>query len=256
METYRPFTYNEYERDANKDIVLKTSNNVLSTFNTPTNNRTLNTKGVEFDLNLGRIDAIRTSFSINGAWMRSESYNNDYRFYDASGSGGSNQLNVAIYEKGMEKYNQERISTALRITHNIPSIGFVVTLTAQTIWKEANWYKFGNDSIPVGFINKEDAQVQWFKENQYTTRQELKDAGYDYMLRTVDEKRYIKESYSPLFCFNFNLTKEIGDYLRVSFFANNMFRSYPIADSKRSPGTYTKRNNKFFFGLELSLLLK
>lgn len=256
LETYKPFTYNEYERDANQNIVLKTSNKILSSFYTPTNNRTLNTKGIEFDLNLGRIDAIRTSFSLNGAWMQSESYNNDYRFYDISGSGGSGRLNIALYEKGMEKYNQERISTALRITHNIPSIGFVVTLTAQTIWKEANWYKFGNDSIPIGYVGQEDAQVHWFKENQYTTRQELTDAGYGYMLRTVEEKKYIKESYSPLFCFNFNLTKEISDYLRISFFANNMFRSYPIADSKRNPGSYTRRNNKFFFGLELSLLLK
>ena len=45
----------------------------------------------------------------------------------------------------------------------------------------------------------------------------------------------IKESYSPYFCFNLNVTKEISNMLRVSFFANNMFRSYPRRESKRNP---------------------
>ncbi len=35
--------------------------------------------------------------------------------------------------------------------------------------------------------------------------------------------------------------------LRVSFFANNMFRSYPRRESKRNPGSYIQLNNRFFF---------
>ena len=255
--SFHPFLYNEYERagvDANDNPYFQLkdegSNYVLSSYYTPTNNRTVNSKGLEFDLDLGRFDAIRTAVSLNGSWIVTESYNNGYTYFDEnSGLGAQNRNHVAMYEKGMEKRNFERMVTALRITHNIPQIGFVVTLTAQTIWKEANWYEFGNDSIPVKYINKTDGLVYDFDAS-------LKDEPeFIPLMRKVSEKDYIKESYSPIFAFNVNVTKEIGEYFRMSFFANNFFRSYPISELKRSPGTYTKRNNSFFFGMNLSLTI-
>ena len=66
----------------------------------------------------------------------------------------------------------------------------------------------------------------------------------------------IKQGLDPYFQFNLNVTKEISDMLRVSFFANNMFRSYPKTASKRNLGNYlTGYTNRFFFGLEMSLTL-
>ena len=94
-----------------------------------------------------------------------------------------------------------------------------------------------------------------FEAGKFTTTQEVENAGYGYLLQNVSHNSGIKEAYSPYFCFNLNVTKEIGDLLRVSFFANNMFRSYPLMESKRNPGSYTAMNNRFFFGLELSLTL-
>ena len=49
--------------------------------------------------------------------------------------------------------------------------------------------------------------------------------------------------------------------MRVSFFANNMFRYYPVVESKRSPGSYHQGDEgflpvkDFFFGLEVNLLI-
>lgn len=259
LETYRPFSVNSYKRNEHDLFELEGRYPVLASFSTPTNNRRLNTKGLEFDLNLGRFDAIRTSFVLNGAWMKSESYTDGYTFYETGTTSSYDKRNdIGIYQRGLEKYNQERISTSLRITHNIPRIGFVVTLTTQVVWKDANWYKMGNDSIPVGYISKTDASAHYFEPGEYTNRQSLIDAGYNNILRNVNQSYYLKESYSPYCRFNLNVTKEIGDYLRISFFANNMFRSYPMQRSKRNPGIYTdlNGNNRFTVGLELSLLLK
>ncbi len=162
---------------------------------------------------------------------------------------------MAIYsQEGNASYKQQFVTT-LRATHNIPRIGFVVTMTAQAIWQQSNWNTFGNDSIPVGYLALEDASVNMFPKGKYTTTQQVKDAGYGYMLNNVSHNNAIKESYSPYFCFNLNVTKEISNMLRVSFFANNMFRSYPRRESKRNPGSYIQLNNRFFFGLELSLTL-
>lgn len=255
FDTFNTFIYNEYGRNENGDIVLTSSLPVLSTYSKPTNNLNMETEGVEFDLNLGRIDAIRTAFQLNGSWMRTKSWRSGYDFYDNSEDAASKRQPVAIYsQEGNASYRQQFVTT-LRAIHNIPRIGFVVTMTAQAIWQKSDWKTYGNDSIPVGYLALEDASVNMFEQGKYTTAQQMKDAGYGYMLQNVSHSNAIKESYSPYFCFNLNVTKEISDMLRVSFFANNMFRSYPRRESKRTPGSYTVLNNRFFFGLELSLTL-
>ena len=254
FDTFNTFTYNEYARNENGDLVLSSSLPVLNSYYTPTNNMNVQTQGIEFDVNVGRIDAIRTSFQLNGAWMRTQSWNNGYDFYDNSGTSASSRTPVAIYEAGAVKSYRQQLATTLRATHNIPEIGFVVTLTTQAIWNQSNWKTFGNDTIPVGYISL-DNEVTMFPEGKYTSTEQLKADGYDYMLQNPNHSHAIKETYSPYFCFNLNVTKEISDMFRVSFFANNMFRSYPRVESKRNPGTYISLNNRFFFGLELSCTL-
>ena len=254
FDTFHTFTYNEYTRNEKGNLVLASSLPVLNSYYTPTNNLNVETQGVEFDIHVGRIEAIRTAFQLNGAWMRTKSWNNGYDFYDNSGTAASSRKPVAIYEAGTTKSYRQQFATTLRATHNLPQIGFVVTLTAQAIWNQANWKTFGNDTIPAGYISLEN-EVTMFPEGKYTSIEQIKADGYDYMLQNPNHSHAIKESYSPYFCFNMNVTKEISDMLRISFFANNMFRSYPRMESKRNPGTYTWLNNRFFFGLELSMTI-
>ena len=247
--SFMPLTYDEYKR-IGSDIVLSESNPVLAKFYTPTNRLQSKSKGVEFDLNLGRFNAIRTAFSANGMWIRTQRYQSGYTFFDEnSGVGGSNRTHVALYEEGMSKSNIQRFISSARVTHNIPEIGFVVTLTFQAIWNESQWYSFGNDSIPVKYISKNDGKVYDF---DYSKRN---DPEFITLLRQVETKKYIKEKYAPAYTFNINLTKEVGDFLRMSFFANNMFRSYPTVTSKREQTVRLSRQQDFFFGLELSLTL-
>lgn len=248
-EVAKPVTYNQYVRSSTNPSAfnLSQSNSVLAVYYSPKNNRSVHTKGMEFDLNLGRIDPIRTSFDLSGAWIVTESYNNDYTYFDDySETDASKRTHIGLYEQGMSKYDQERMSTTLRATHNIPGIGFVVTLAAQAVWKDANWYKFGNDTIPVKYISKADGQVYDYDPAQKDVPE------FKLLLRQRSDKSYIKESFPPLFSFNMNITKEIGDFVRVSFLANNMFRSYPLAKYKRSSSYYT-RNERFYFGMELAL---
>ena len=254
FDTFNTFMYNEYTRNANGDLILASSLPVLNSFYTPTNNLNVETQGLEFDINIGRLEAIRTAFQLNGAWMRTKSWSDSYHFYDNSGTSASSRKPVAIYEAGTSKSYRQQFATTLRATHNLPQIGFVVTLTAQAVWNQANWKTFGNDTIPVGYISL-DNEVTMFPAGKYTSTEQMKADGFDYLLQNPNHSQAIKESYNPYFCFNMNVTKEISDMLRVSFFANNMFRSYPRMESKRNPGTYTQLNNRFFFGLELSLTL-
>ena len=259
FDTYRHVTHKTYQYDPVTDKISEREDfDVLVRYYTPTNNVVDHTNGVEYTVNLPRINAIRTTFNINGAWMRTETYDKGHVFYSRSTGMSSSNRGMGVYEKAMEKYNFERHVTSLRVIHNIPELGFVVSLTAQVTWKESNWYRYGNDSIPVMYISRTDGKVYDFP---YTNVNEVP-AGSEYanMLRSVNQDNYLTESKPPLFCFNINVTKEIGNFMRVSLFANNMFRSYPVYQVKRSAtsgSNFQLRNEDlFFFGMELSLTIK
>lgn len=251
--SFKPLIYNEYTRaDPTQAIyTLTASNPVLANFNMPTNNQEMDTKGVEFDLNLGRIKSLNTAVALNGSWMRSTVDNKDYGYFSGnSTTGGAGRTHIGLYDPKLGELNTESFVTTLRTTHNIPQVGLVVTLATQVVWKNKLWNTAGNDSIPVKYISKLDGQVYDFDQSRIN-EQEFKD-----LLSPTNARTYIRESYKPVVCFNLNLTKEVADYMRISFLANNMFRSYPVQESKRNPGTFIRRNNQFFFGLEMALTLK
>ena len=254
LNTIRSVQWDKYERDANGNLTLAGTYPYLLMYNEPNNNLNSETHGVEFDLNLGRVDAIRTSFQLTGAWMRTKTWYDGFDYYNTSGSDAKAGKAVAIYDESDTRRYRQEFTTTLRATHNIPNIGFVVTVSAQARWQRANWYTYGNDSIPVGYIDLDGTQ-NWFAKDQFATVADLRASEFAYMWQNASQAYAIKESWNPYFCFNLNVTKEISDMMRVSFFANNMFRSYPRQRSKRNPDSFEVLNNRFYFGLELSLTL-
>ncbi len=261
INTFRPVEYIQYERVQADDPTLRiaSSNPVLASFNQPHSNNQLDKWGLELDLNLGRIDAIRTAFQLYGAHIRQKSYSSDYFFYDEQSSAGATErTHIGLYEPGMTTASEKSTVTTLKVTHNIPSIGFVVTLTTDAIWNESDWTVYGNDSIPVKYISKQDGQVHDF---DFKNREDVTEKEFQEILRPVSRPYEIVESFPAMFNFNINISKEIKDFLKISFFANNMFRSYPVAQSDRIGTVYYTRNMSnptrnspglpFFFGFRV-----
>ena len=81
------------------------------------------------------------------------------------------------------------------------------------------------------------------------------DDEFKYLFESKSPTRFIAESFPPVLLINFHLTKEIGENVRASFYANNMFNSRPMYESKRSPGSFTRLNFPITFGFELVLKL-
>ena len=255
---FNPVTFKQYKRAGGKNqpvYKLSAAHPVLAEYYVPSNHLVMNSKGIEFDLRINRINAIRTAFSFSGAYIENENYQDTYTYYDNSGEGGASRTHVGLYGPAMSKHKTDRFSTALRATHNIPEIGFVVTLTMETVWSQRDRYTFGNDTVPVAYISKNDGK-------QYDFDPSRKDEPeFKSILRRRNDALYIVESIPPLFNFNINITKEIRNFMRVSFFANNMFRYYPVVESKRNPGSFYQGSGgflpvkDFFFGLEVNLLI-
>jgi len=217
---------------------------------TPLNTASEHHHGVEYELDLGRFDAIRTAFFLSGAWMHTNTSSNGLTF-DQNMQGGSNiYSHVGIYEPRTWQYHHEKSVTTLRTTHNIPSIGFVVTLSTQLNLYTCNWTEIGNDTMPSRYISREDGAVHPF------TAEMASDDAFRYMLDPRSESRFITSRTRSTVVFNLNVSKEFRNILTASFYVNNLFNSRPLDPSEITKGTFTELNNPMYFGFELKIKLK
>lgn len=221
--------------------------NYAVTYNRADNNISTRNKGVEFDLDLGRFDALRTSFVFNGAWMNTRTENTSYYILVRQLSDKPVDK-IPFYAPGRGT-EYSRMSTTLRIIHNIPQMRFIITLAAQTIWSDKNKY-IGYESLPVGYVSAGNSQVTWLSETERNSPAIVNDAELNL---NVQPQYYVTESWKPLWLFNLRLTKEIGKAIGFSFFANNVLMDRPLEESTRWSGQYSRRNPKLFFGTELSI---
>ena len=224
--------------------LLKTGVNVsdvVVSYHKPLNNKVNDTKGVEFDFDFGQIKPIRTSFVLSGAYMVSDSYSSTESYFQKNPDPKKGYKDIGVYASG-DGSRYSRFSTNLRVIHNIPKIGFVVSLSMQTIWSDTHEY-LGTENIrPIGYLSA--------KNLKYTALSEGDPISEDIQKQILDN-RLIKETHKPLWLCNLRLTKEIGEYLGFTFFLNNVFRTNPLEESKRNPGTWSSsRNPSQFFGVE------
>lgn len=224
--------------------LLKTGVNVsdvVFSYYKPLNNKVNDSKGVEFDFDFGQIKPIRTSFVLSGAYMISDSYSSTESYFQKNPDPKKGYKDIGVYASG-DGSRYSRFSTNLRVIHNIPKIGFVVSMSLQTIWSDTHEY-LGTENIrPIGYLSA--------KNLKYTALAEGDPISDDIQKQILDN-RLIKETHKPLWLCNLRLTKEIGEYLGFTFFLNNVFRTNPLEESKRNPGTWSSsRNPSQFFGVE------
>ena len=243
--------YKDLQKDEEGRYTLAVDDayNVFVSHTTPMNSLETINKGIEYEVNLGRIEAIRTQININGAYMYMKKVNNNYS-YSSGTSGNSLEHHIGVYEKGVSRNFNEMLNTTFRFTHNIPQIGFVITLAAQANWFTKTWTEYGNDTMFEKYISYKDGKVYDFDPAWKD------DPEFSSLFDTPSDRRFIKEKYDPYMIFNLNVSKEIGDFLTASFFANNIFNTRPLYERKMYPGSYYELGIPTFFGFDLKINIK
>ena len=225
-----------------------TNSTYVFTYVMPTNGRQIINKGIEFDMDLGRYDAIRTAFQLTGAYQSTKT-TTTIPYIVAQEVPTKPMTRVGVFApRGMQS---ERLVTTLRAIHHIPELRFILTLTAQTIWIDKERY-VNYSSLPIGYIPvKEGAapEIQYFTA---TERENITAADRDIYL-SLNEGYFRTESWKPLWLFNMKLTKEFAKNMGFSFYANNFINNRPLVRSTRYPEQSAKRNIDIFFGTELSI---
>jgi outer membrane receptor protein involved in Fe transport len=225
----------------------------IATYYKPMNTRETLNRGIEFDLTIGRISSIRTSFNLNGAYINTRMYSTDYEYWVNYFMLRSQR--VAVFPEGAGT-ESTRFNTALRVIHNISELQFVVSLTIQTIWIErAKSIGYDYELINIGTVNERAiripfAYIQTNGDWVYLDRQEAMLPEYSDIRQGVGDANLRTLDYPPLWLFNIRLSKDIRESFGFAFYVNNMFMQRPIHYNQQTMKN-VKRNPQIFFGMEM-----
>ncbi len=236
-------------------------------FSRPVNGVSLDKWGVEWTFDVARIPAIGTSINVSGAWMHLTTLNTAYtqRLYAGTSSGRTYPW-VGIYggsattSNGSEK---DRISTNVRFITHIPQLAMVVTLTAQMVFLESSrnicrfdgqdlaWFDAdGTGHVAPLYLMDRAGRVQPF------TTQMRDDPQYrNLILSTNTGNYYVRQSYPFYGMLNLRLSKEIGRWATISFYANNFLN---LRGRVRNSVTHypSDRNTPLYFGAEVKISIR
>jgi outer membrane receptor protein involved in Fe transport len=250
-----------------------TNDTVFVSFTYPQNGTMTTKKGVEFTVDLGTVRALRTSFIVDGAWMmvKRQSMVEDLTKPSSGSIGGKEYPLVAVYPAGNGSVDK-RFNTNIRTITHIRELRMVATATTQIIWMDRDQNVWddpeGNplfytqtpvddvytDKIypkyvdPVGYYDRQMVYHEFDRELAVSK-------PYSDLIKRYNTPWYFAETgYPPYFVINFKLTKEITDYVNISFYANNITNHNPLLkQSGGAPEVYARRNPPLYFGAELKI---
>ena len=234
----------------------------------PANDIATDKWGVEFTLDVARIPAISTSINVSGAWMHIESQSTAYtqRLYAGTSNGRSYPW-VGIYGGSSTTSTgtaKDRFSSNVRFITHIPQLAMVVTLTAQMVFFESSTNLCTFQGKDMAVYDPEAAT--WKVSPLYImdragrtmpfTEEMAQDSQYrNLILTTNTDTYYVRQGYPFYGMLNLRLSKEIGKWATVSFYANNFLN---LRGRVRNTVTHypNDRNTPLYFGAEVKISIR
>lgn len=213
-------------------------------YDIPVNNRRIANRGVEYTINIPEVRALRTSFNITGAWIRTDTYDNG-PFTDAAKAyqGTTVPELVGIYRSG-GRIVSSRMNTSVRFIHRIPQLNMIFSALWQTVWISRNG-AVPLSIYPEAVLNRKGEVIPLSPE-------QAKLPEYQSLVRVAANLE--ATAYPPLHLFNLRLTKEWKNGAGFSFYANNFLNYRPLHYDANIDGL-VRRNEPLFFGAEFNFRL-
>lgn len=246
------------------------------TYQKPANRVETDKMGVEYSLDLGRINPISTSVIIDGAWLRIKRRNMSTSWSTMGSYLSDDYPYMVQYPSGSGSLST-RLNTNIRFVTHIPKIRMIFTTTAQIVWRETSQSIYQDSKGNDLFFRATDLQRADGAESLFILPERYRDFagniyewsdrfgglsledminnhGMEYrMINSVSNvDSYNKEVYPGYVIFNFRLTKEFGDRMSLSFMANNMFNTRKTHKNVTSQGI-SLLTIPMYFGAELKL---
>lgn len=199
--------------------------------------------GLEYRLTFPKIEPLRTTIEINGAYYHTEySQTTPLEYHPTAKENGKPMPYTGIYDRN-DATRRRIFNTNIWFNTNIPRYKMVFTTFFQIIWL--------ND---VKRINGDEYPSRYFDVagNEFKVTDEIisKIDGGDITWRNYHiykEDYYEKEPISMTM--NFKLTKEFSRLVKASFFVNNILDINPMYRNRYQQNT--RKWKKAYFGAEV-----
>ncbi len=219
------------------------SSTYIVKYSYPVNNKQKKKYGIEYSFDFGRLDALATKITMNGAWLHTHRIysTSNYEYLPEKTSGQYEEIGVYSSGEGRVK---ERLNTSFRFITHSTKLRLIFTTTVQTTWYEKIYYTYYDES-PLYLYSRDNDYIEFTDDMKNST-------DYNEYVTEKSDSYYYTELMPPLFLFNFKLSKEIYDIAKLSFYVNNFFNYRPMYQYKRSY-SYLRRNPSIYFGADLTI---
>jgi len=213
------------------------------TYNKMTNGLDNTTNGIEFSMSVDKIRSIQTSFNFNTAIYytrnsnKNTTVNTEKPRYDQTALYG-------VFGPTTSKLTNVK-STITTSTH-IPALRMALVMTGELFWVN-NTYTEEKSFYPVGYFTKD---MQYFSLSPEQARL----PEYAHLKKATADGNSL--SLDPSFLYpniHMRLSKEIGDYMRFSFNAYNVFNIRPSYQKASGTNYY---NGQPSYGAEIIFTIK
>ena len=241
--------------------------------------------GAEMVIDFPQIEAIRTQFRLDGAYNYTKYINTDLSWYYPAGLSHTSVPNKSYQYAGIyvntpttsATYNGRKthtLSMNLTSTTHIPAIRMIITLRLEAMlvkrMQNLSWYNGSEYAFNVSADSKTPIGGSVADGDNYTAIRPLYymdttgaihpftdvEAGKaefsNLILRSNNTYQYNRDGYDPYFSANLSITKEFGDHVSLSFYANNFTNSRKAVRSYAT-GVAAIFTPDFYYGLSLRL---
>lgn len=219
---------------------------VLTTQGFVTNSLRTENWGVELTGRTPRIDALQTSFTFSLAFYNSY-YFDDTENIDLTRRGEvqpGDDILYGIYPPSERRSG--RMNALLTSTHHFSELGFILNVKSEAFLYNYT-QRLAGSNRPLAYINGDLERVAIPPSQRDASR-------FDVLDRNPVEGSFSRDPSFVYFNVHLNLSKELGEAARLSFFANNFLNIRPEATSPDGQSVRTL-NQPPYFGMSLSLTL-
>ena len=146
---------------------------------------------------------------------------------------------VGLYDWNDGRVN-DRLNTNVTFDTQIPEWKLIFTTSVQCMWLVRTKQLWKNGT-PMSYISSEDGQLHDY------TEESQQDKFLMQLVKTYNDAQFKPFTVPMSMVVNLKVTKEIGKFMRLSFFANKILDYLPDYTAN---GKVIRRNASPYFGVE------
>jgi len=219
---------------------------VFTTFSIYENSLSTISKGLEMSMQTKRLKLLEMKLRIEAAYNNTNSYKKNTYEYASIFRTDSTYGNIIKPFWNPINMVSEDLIINYKIDFMLKEFGAWVTIMAQQVVFEKDWYVNLDDSLAVGYINDHGKSTIFSSSERNGNISSI-------FKRVKPSYEYEVENRKNIWVFNLRVSKSIFKGSEVSFYVNNIINSHPLYRRKRTPTeSYTKENPDLYFGIEFS----